>query len=109
MGLGKLRGASAAVQPPVSFMPDRDAHEIIEQHEAAKGEADLDDAADRGIELQQAAERPACRPGGADHLGADENGDRDKRRDMQPVDWLLLRQWIVLNGVLGQLLGTDRV
>src|ERR1700730_8047619 len=74
------------------FVANRGAHEIIEERKAAKTKSCLDDAADEGIELQEAAERPSRRPGRADHFGADQNGNCDEGRNMDPVDLLRFRQ-----------------
>src|SRR5947209_13643093 len=67
------------------LVPDGGAHEVVEPDEADQPEADLERAADRRLELEDAAERPARRPGGADELGADEDRHRDQRRDVEPV------------------------
>ena len=69
-GEGAIRGSN--------FVADGGAHEIIKPHKPDQAEADLERAADRRLELENAAERPAGCPGGADKLGADRNRHGDE-------------------------------
>src|ERR1700738_816722 len=88
--LGGAKGAEGFLADGV--VAKRGAHEIIQEPKATKTKSSLDDVADEGIELQEAAERPSRRPGRADHFGADQNGDRDEGRNMDPVDLLRFSQ-----------------
>lgn len=74
------------------FVSDGGAHEKIQKDEAAQGKARLNDAADQGIELQQAAEGPSRRPGGADHFRANQNGDGEEGREINPIYVVSLSQ-----------------
>ena len=78
------------------------AHEIIQEHDATQREDGFEATADHRIELQQAAERPARRPRGADHFGADQNRHCDQGGQMKPVDFLRLG-----HGGLGTLQSAD--
>src|ERR1700731_3350499 len=84
--LGGEKGAEGFLAD--GFVANRGAHEIIQEPKATKTKSCLDNAADEGIELQEAAERPSRRPGRADHFRADQNGNRDEGRNMDPVDLL---------------------
>ncbi len=84
--LGGEKGAEGFLAD--GFVANRGPHKIIEEPKAAKSKSCLDDAADKGIELQEAAERPSRRPGRADHFRADQNGNRHEGRNMDPVDLL---------------------
>lgn len=68
------------------LVADRCPHEKVKQNEARKPEEDFKAPADCGIELQNAAQSPSSGPGGTDHFRPDEDGHRDNRRQMKPID-----------------------
>jgi hypothetical protein len=70
----------------------RGTHEKVKEYKAAQSKHGFDDAADQGIELQEAAQRPARGPGSADHFGSDKDRDRGEGGNMKPVDFLLFSQ-----------------
>jgi len=77
---------------PDGLVANRGTHEIKEENEAAESKPRLDDAADKGIELEEPSQRPARGPGRANHFGADEYGNSNKGRNMEPVDFLRFSQ-----------------
>src|SRR5450759_1191818 len=64
----------------------RGAHELHHDGDATEHEQAVEDSLPDAAEVEQSGERPAAGEGGAEHLGADQDGGADHGDDVEPDD-----------------------